>query len=96
MSVKESISGDVVTVQGPVDPDTRDVTRKLMEDQSKTVVYEDLNGGRAVGNLFSTREKIAAALNVPKDGIVEHLLHAISNPEPCEIVENPEFSEVSA
>ena len=72
MSVKESISGDVVTVQGPIDPDTRDVTRKLMEDQSKTVVFEGLNGGKAVGNLFSTREKIAAALNVPRDGIVEH------------------------
>ena len=42
MSVKESISGDVVTVTGPVDPDARDVTRKLMEDQSKTVVFEDL------------------------------------------------------
>ena len=96
MSVKESISGDVVTVQGPVDPDTCDVTRKLMEDQSKTVVYEDLNGGKAVGNLFSTREKIAAALNVPMDGIVEHLLHAITNPEPCEIVDRPEFREVSA
>ena len=87
MSVKESISGDVVTVQSPIDPDTRDVTRKLMEDQSKTVVFEDLNGGKAVGNLFSTREKIAAALNVPRDGIVEHLLHAITNPEPCEVVD---------
>ena len=96
MSVKESISGDVVTVQGPVDSDTCDVTRKLMEDQSKTVVYEDLNGGKVVGNLFSTREKIAAALNVPMDGIVEHLLHAITNPEPCEIVDRPEFREVSA
>ena len=96
MSVKESISGDVVTVTGPVDPDARDVTRKLMEDQSKTVVFEDLNGGKAVGNLFSTREKIAAALNVPKDGIVEHLLHAITNPEPCEITDSPEFREVSA
>ena len=60
------------------------------------MVYEDLNGGKVVGNLFSTREKIAAALNVPMDGIVEHLLHAITNPEPCEIVDRPEFREVSA
>lgn len=91
MSVKESLFGDVVTIGDRVDNDTTDVTRALMEDQDKTVVFEDLNGGRAAGNLFSTREKTAAALNVPKDGIVEHLLDAITNPKPYEIVDDPEF-----
>ena len=45
MSVKESISGDVVTVQGPTDPDTRDVTRKLMEEPRHPRRHEEAHGG---------------------------------------------------
>lgn len=95
MSVRESLKGNIVTVQGPVDPDSREVTRKLLEDQSATVVFEDLNGGKAVGNLFSTREKAAAAMNIPRDGVVEHILQAIESPVPCRVVDDPEFRQVS-
>ena len=95
MSVKESLFGDIVTIKGPVDPDTRDVTKALQKDQNATVVYEDLNGGKAAGNLFSTREKTAAALNVPKDRIVDHILQAVDAPRPCQIVDSPAFREVS-
>ncbi len=96
MSVKESLFGDIVKVSGPTCPDSRDVTRELMADQNKTVVFENLNGGKAAGNLFSTREKTAAALNIPKEDIVSHILQAIDSPKPCEIVDSPEFKEVSA
>ena len=95
MSVKESLFGEIVTIGGRVESDTRDVTKALMKDQDATVVFEDLNGGRAAGNLFSTREKTAAALNVPKDGIVEHILQAVNSPKPVEIVEDPAFRECS-
>lgn len=91
MSVKESLFGEIVTINNHVESDTRDVTKALMQDQDATVVFEDLNGGKAAGNLFSTREKTASALNVPKDGIVEHLLDAINHPKPCEVVDSPEF-----
>ena len=91
MSVKESLFGEIVTIGGRVESDTRDVTKALMKDQDATVVFEDLNGGKAAGNLFSTREKTAAALNVPKEGIVEHLLDAITSPKQCELVDDPEF-----
>ena len=95
MSVMESLSGDVFRIEAPVDPDSREVTRQLLADQGRTVLFEDLNGGRAVGNLFSTREKAAAAMNVPRDGIVEHVLQALESPLPCEVVEDPSFREVS-
>ncbi len=94
MSVKQSLFGDIAEVPGRVESDSRDVTKALMKDQSRTVLFDDLNGGRAAGNLFSTREKIASALNIPKDGIVEHLLDAISSPRPYEVVDDPEFRQV--
>lgn len=94
MSVRESLFGDVVTVGGPTDPDTRDVTKALQADQNKTVVFENLNGGKAAGNLFSTREKMAAALNIGKEDIVQHVMQAIESPKACEIVEDPEFRQV--
>ncbi len=95
MSIRESISGNIITVTEHIDPNTQEVTRRLLKDQTATVLFEDLNGGRAVGNLFSTREKMAAVLNIPREGIVEYLLYAIDNPEPCEVVNEPEFREVS-
>ncbi len=64
-----------------------------MEDQNATYVFEDLNGGRAAGNIFSTREKIAKALNIPKEDIVTHLLDAVNFPKGCETVDNPAFKE---
>ena len=91
MAVERNLGADVRRLAGHIDSDTRDVTRALMEDQEATVLFEDLNGGRAAGNLFSTREKIANALGVPKDGIVGHLADAISSPKRCEVVDHPEF-----
>ncbi len=96
MSVKDSLFGDVVKVSGHIESESKEVSAKLMEDQNRTYVFEDLNGGKAAGNIFSTREKIAKAMNIPKDGIVDHLLDAITNPRPYEIVDKPAFRECSA
>lgn len=91
MTVSDSVPKDAEIIRGPVCRDDCSVTSFLMADQAKTVVFEDLDGGKAVGNRFSTREKMADALNIPKDTIVGHILHAVDHPESCEIVENPEF-----
>lgn len=93
MSVKDSLFGEIKTVKSHIDPDKGDATAKLLEDQNATYVFEDLNGGRAAGNIFSTREKIAKALNIPKEDIVTHLLDAVNSPKGCETVDNPAFKE---
>lgn len=95
MTVKDSLFGDIVTIKDHTDPDSKTVTSKLMEDQDSTYVFEDLNGGKAAGNIFSTREKIAKALNIPKEEIVTHLLEAINCPKACEICDDPEFRQCS-
>jgi len=95
MSVKDSLFGDVATVKDHIESESNGVSSKLMEDQNVTCLFEDVNGGRAAGNIFSTREKIAKAMNISKEGIVDHLLNAITNPKPYEIVDDPEFRQCS-
>jgi len=96
MSVKDSLFGEIRTIQSRVESESKDVSSYLMEDQNVTVVFEDLNGGKAAGNRFSTREKIAKALNIPKEDIVTHLLDAVNSPKPCSIVGSPRFRECTA
>ena len=93
MTVKDSIPADAKRVTERVSRDDCSVSRIMMEDQSKTVVFEDLDGGRAVGNRFATREKIAEAMGIGKEKIVTSLIDAISHPVPCEIVDDPEFMQ---
>lgn len=93
MSVKDSLFGEIKTIKSRVESESKDVSSYLMENQNVTVVFEDLNGGKAAGNRFSTREKIAKALNIPKEDIVTHLLDAVNAPKPCTVVDNPRFRE---
>jgi UbiD family decarboxylase len=95
MSVRNSFFGEIVTISSRVESDSKDVSTELMKDQNKTVLFENLNGGKAAGNIFSTREKIAKAMNIPMDGIVNHLLDAIGSPKPYEVVDSPQFRECS-
>lgn len=91
MSIKSSLIGDVRTVDGRVDPDSGKVTKTLMDDQETTFVFSNLNGGKAAGNVFSTRGKMAKAMNIAPDGIVGHLMGAIDRPIDPKVVEKPEF-----
>ncbi len=95
MTVKDSLYGEIVKVTSKVGPETGEATAKLLEDQNATYVFDDLNGGMAAGNVFSTREKIAKALNIPKEDIVNHLLDAINSPKACEVCDDPAFRQCS-
>lgn len=91
MSIKSSLVGDVKVVRERIESDSQDVTKSLSEDQERTVLFENLNGGKAAGNVFSTRKKIADAMNISPDGIVDHLLHAIDSPMDVKEVRDPHF-----
>ncbi|MBR4225903.1 MAG: UbiD family decarboxylase, partial [Candidatus Methanomethylophilaceae archaeon] len=91
MAVESTLGADVRRIAGRIESDSMDATRILMEDQEAVVLFEDLNGGRAAGNLYSTRDRIASALGVSKEGIVRHLMDAVSSPRPCEVVPDPDF-----
>lgn len=96
MSVRRYIPDSALVVKEKVDPDTQRATGILMEDQGRTVLFSSLNGKEAVGNLFSTREKIAAAMGIRPDGITDLLSKALDSPAPVREVKDPAFRHASA
>lgn len=88
MTVIDSVSEDTLRIPEKVSRDDCSVSRILASDQSKEVLFEDLDGGRALGNRFSTRDRIAKALGIPRDAIVRHIMEASEHPVPCEVVED--------
>ena len=91
MSVRRYVPDSAFFVKEHIDPDTQRTTGILMEDQSRTVVFESLNGGKAVGNLFSTREKIAEAMGIAPGDITDVLSRALDCPAAVEEVKDPAF-----
>ncbi|MCX6650900.1 MAG: UbiD family decarboxylase [Methanomassiliicoccales archaeon] len=83
---------DVKVVDSKV-PIEIEPTRILMADQRRPVLFEDLNGMKAAGNLWSERDRITEALGLPKDGLTKALLQALSSPKPVEEVKKAKFEE---
>ncbi len=92
MSIREHITEmeDVRVVDEPVDPDLG-ITTYLKEDQTRPVIFENAAGSRLAGNLWSTRDRIAAALNTDREGLVHRIAEAITSPVDPEMVEDPEI-----
>ena len=80
-----------VKVSERIDPDGYDATRHMQADQGATFLFEHLNGGMAAGNVYSTREKIAKAMGIPKDRLVFHIMGAMAKPEATENTDSPAF-----
>jgi len=94
MSVRKFLTSDAVRNESKIDLDSQEISRSLMEDQDRTVHFK-LNGMEAVGNLFSTRGKIAAAMNIAPADLVRHIDSAISDPKPLKVTDRPAFRKNS-
>ncbi|MCL2033065.1 MAG: UbiD family decarboxylase [Methanomassiliicoccaceae archaeon] len=91
MSLRDFLGENVCSVKENTDPDSTKITEILLKDQDKTVLFENVNGKPAAGNIFSTRKKVADAMNISPDKIVEHILSAIDSPCDVREVKSPEF-----
>ncbi|MDR3074908.1 MAG: UbiD family decarboxylase [Candidatus Methanoplasma sp.] len=94
MSIMDFLGKEVCTVKDRTDTSSTKITETLLRDQKATVLFEDVNGKRAAGNVFSTRKKVADAMNIPSDRIVEHILQAIDSPCDVNPIEDPEFRSI--
>lgn len=95
MTVKESLAGNVEKIDRKIDPDSGEVTKILAGDQCRSFYFTDINGGKALGNRFSTREKIAGALGIEPSDIVNAISSAVSCPVPCAETKKPAFKAVA-
>src|SRR3989442_253199 len=70
-----AFSNDVVEVKEPVATDL-EATRFLLRHPRQPVHLRNLQGGEAVGNLWSTRDRVAAALRVSNADLLPKLMDA--------------------
>lgn len=68
-----------------------EITKILRENPTKPVLFENLDGYRAIGNLWGTRERIAKGLGCAKEEITQRTLEAMKNPLPPRVVEDSPF-----
>ncbi|QLH75538.1 MAG: UbiD family decarboxylase [Methanomassiliicoccales archaeon] len=72
-------------------PNELEPTKILLEDQRRPVLFEDLNGMKAIGNVWSDRERVANALGLRKETLTESLVEALSSPRKPRVVKDAEF-----
>ena len=68
-------------------------TKIMLEDQRRPVMFNDLNGAKAAGNLWSSRDRVASALGLKKEKLTEALVDAMSSPRKPKEVSDPEFRD---
>ncbi len=93
MTVRDSIAGGFVSVKEETDRDSGKITEILSGDQSSTFLFENINGRKAAGNCFSTRKKIADALGIKPEEIINAMSAAAASPQPVTETKKPAFRE---
>ena len=83
---------ETVVVKGRVSRDL-EVTKYLLKAKDKPVLFEDMDGHRAVGNLWASRERISEALGTPQDELSAKMLEAMGAPTPPQEVESAPFEQ---
>ncbi len=86
----EKFRDDVVTIEGPVRREL-EVTRHLLAHPRQPVHFRDLEGYEAVGGLWSTRDRIARAMNLPLEGLLDAVGEAQRRPEDVRLVDRADF-----
>ena len=95
MSVRKFLTSDALHHDKDIELNSSEITRLLIADQEKTVYFKGLNGREAAGNMFSSRTKIANAMNIGPAHIVQHISNALSHPKLTRTVEKPDFRKNS-
>ncbi len=81
---------DVVRVENPTSREI-ECTRILVGHPRQPVHFTKLEGGEAVGNLWSTRERVAASLAIPKEQLLPKLMEAQAHPTDARMVDGAPF-----
>src|SRR3990172_3934099 len=86
----EMFSDEVVRVPGRTSREV-ECARILVKPPRSPVHFTDLDGFEAVGNLWSTRDRVATALKTAKDRLLTTLMEAQAHPKDTRIVDRAEF-----
>lgn len=79
-------------IKGKVSRDT-EVTKYLLKSPTRPILFQDLDGYTAVGNLWSTRERIAKAMGTTPADLTSKMVKAMDSPSPPQEIESAPFEE---
>lgn len=83
-------AADVVTINEPVRREI-EATRHFLAHPTRPVLLPKMEGGPAAANLWSTRDRVAAALGIAKDQLLPKLLEAQTSPKDTRAVDHAPF-----
>jgi UbiD family decarboxylase len=81
---------DLIVIKEPVSKEL-EITRYLLKYRDRPVLFEDVDGWKVAGNIWSTRERIARFLNTEKDKLIHMLAEAMETPSPYKTTESAPF-----
>src|SRR3989475_11701603 len=86
----DRFAADALRIENPTSREI-ECTRILLGHPRQPVHFTKLEGGEAVGNLWSTRDRVAASLGIPNEQLLPKLMDAQVHPTEARIVENAPF-----
>ena len=88
----DRFAADVVTINEPVRREI-EATRHFLAHPNRPVFLPKMEGGPAAANLWSTRDRVAAALGITKDQLLGKLLEAQTAPRDTRLVDRAPFQK---
>jgi len=94
LAVRELLNqfNETVVVKGHVSREL-ELTNTLFKEKMKPVLFENLDGFRAIGNLWSTRERIARAMGVSPEELTKKMMQAMDSPSQPQEIDKAPFEE---
>jgi len=81
---------ETMVVEEPISSDL-ELTRVLWQNRTVPVHFKDLDGKSAVGNVWSSRERIARAMACTPSALSDNMIRAMDSPSPPQEIENAPF-----
>ncbi|WP_456421261.1 UbiD family decarboxylase [Thermococcus sp.] len=85
---------DLIVIEKPVRKEL-EITRYLLKYRDRPVLFENVDGWKVAGNIWSTRERIAGFLNTSREKLIHLIAEAMENPSPYRTVEDAPFRKNS-
>lgn len=88
--ILENFGDELIVIKKPVSKKL-EITKYLLQNKDKPILFKDVDGWEVAGNIWSTRERIAKYLGIKREEILHLITDAIDNPKSYEIVKDAPF-----
>lgn len=83
---------ETIVIKGRISREL-ELTKILFREKTTPVLFENLDGHRAIGNLWSTRDRIARAMATSPGELTTKMMQAMDSPSTPQEIENAPFEK---